>query len=67
VQRGKHLFDTPPHQANAPGDMNIPGWKLHPLESDLAGHWSVWVSGKMMPCWSTIRIIIEERKDDENA
>ena len=23
----------------------IPGWKLHPLESDLAGHWSVWVSG----------------------
>lgn len=25
--------------------MNIPGWKLHPLSHDLAGHWSVWVSG----------------------
>ena len=33
------------NQAKAPGDMNIPGWKLHPLEMDLAGHWSVWVSG----------------------
>ena len=21
------------------------GWKLHPLERDLAGHWSVWVNG----------------------
>lgn len=26
-------------------DMNLPGWKLHPLSADLAGHWSVWVSG----------------------
>jgi addiction module HigA family antidote len=25
------------NQAKAPGDMNIPGWKLHPLESGLAG------------------------------
>jgi len=25
--------------------MNIPGWKLHPLKGDLAGHWAVWVSG----------------------
>ena len=33
------------NQAKAPGDMNVPGWKLHPLESGLAGHWSVWVSG----------------------
>ena len=33
------------NQAKAPRDMNIPGWKLHPLEGDLAEHWSVWVSG----------------------
>jgi proteic killer suppression protein len=25
--------------------MNLPGWKLHPLAGDLAGHWAVWVSG----------------------
>lgn len=32
-------------QASAPRDMNLPGWKLHPLKGDLAGHWAVWVSG----------------------
>ena len=32
-------------QASAPRDMNIPGWKLHPLAGPLAGHWSVWVNG----------------------
>lgn len=27
-------------------DMNVPGWKLHPLKGGkLADHWSVWVSG----------------------
>lgn len=25
--------------------MNLPGWKLHPLKGELAGHWSVRVSG----------------------
>ncbi len=24
--------------------MNRPGWRLHPLASDLQGHWSVWVA-----------------------
>ena len=32
-------------QAAAPGDMNLPGWKLHPLKGELAGQWSTWVSG----------------------
>jgi proteic killer suppression protein len=32
-------------QASAPRDMNLPGWKLHELKGDLAGHWAVWVSG----------------------
>ncbi|MBC8739016.1 hypothetical protein F6X40_19880 [Paraburkholderia sp. UCT31] len=31
--------------ATAPQDMNVPGWKLHPLSGNMAGHWSVWVSG----------------------
>jgi proteic killer suppression protein len=29
--------------AAAPGDMNAPGWRLHPLKGGLAGHWAVWV------------------------
>jgi len=24
-------------------DMNLPGWRWHPLVGDLAGHWAVWV------------------------
>ena len=32
-------------QAGGPQDMNLPGWGLHPLKGDLAGFWSVWVSG----------------------
>jgi proteic killer suppression protein len=28
-----------------PEDMNAPGYDLHPLKGDLAGHWSVSVSG----------------------
>jgi proteic killer suppression protein len=25
--------------------MNLPGWNLHPLHGELAGHWAVKVSG----------------------
>ena len=28
-----------------PDDMNLPGFRLHPLKGDLKGHWAVWVSG----------------------
>ena len=31
--------------ARRPQDMNAPGWRLHPLKGDLAGFWSVDVSG----------------------
>jgi len=30
--------------ANA-NDMNVPGWKLHPLEGALTNHYAVWVNG----------------------
>jgi proteic killer suppression protein len=33
------------NQASAPRDMNLPGWKLHSLKGELAGHWATWVSG----------------------
>ena len=26
-----------------PGDMDAPGWKLHPLKGEMKGCWSVWV------------------------
>ena len=26
-----------------PADMDAPGWKLHPVNGDMKGHWSVWV------------------------
>ncbi len=32
-------------EAQAPEDMNLPGWRLHPLTGDLAGHYSVMVNG----------------------
>ena len=31
--------------SSGPNDMNAPGWKLHPLQGELAGHWSIWVNG----------------------
>jgi proteic killer suppression protein len=31
--------------ASRPEDMNAPGYELHQLKGDLAGHWSVRVSG----------------------
>ena len=33
------------NMASVPGDMNVTGWKLHPLKGELTGHWSVWVNG----------------------
>jgi len=32
-------------EAGSASDMNVPGWKLHTLEHDLAGHYAVWVNG----------------------
>ena len=27
-------------RASGPGEMNLPGWRLHPLKGALAGFWS---------------------------
>lgn len=32
-------------EATEPGDMDLPGFRLHPLKGDLAGFWSISVSG----------------------
>ncbi|MDE3001475.1 MAG: type II toxin-antitoxin system RelE/ParE family toxin [Gemmatimonadota bacterium] len=31
-------------EATVPGDMNLPGLRLHPLRGDRAGYWAVSVS-----------------------
>jgi proteic killer suppression protein len=33
------------NRAADPSDMTFPGWHLHPLKGDMAGHWSVRVNG----------------------
>ena len=32
-------------EATEPANMDLPGFRLHPLKGDLAGHWAVSVSG----------------------
>ncbi len=32
-------------RAMNPEDVNIPGWRLHPLVGDLSPHWAITVSG----------------------
>jgi proteic killer suppression protein len=32
-------------ESAGPADMNVPGWKMHSLGGDLAGHYAVWVNG----------------------
>ena len=32
-------------ESEAPTNMNLPGFKLHPLKRDLSGYWSVSLSG----------------------
>jgi len=31
--------------AAGPEDLNLPGFKLHPLKGNLKSHWSIWVNG----------------------
>ncbi|MEJ7745472.1 MAG: type II toxin-antitoxin system RelE/ParE family toxin [Luteimonas sp.] len=33
------------NNAAGPQDMNVPGWRLHPLQGKLQEHWSVTVNG----------------------
>lgn len=32
-------------RAQAPDDLDVPGWRLHPLSGKLQGFWSLTVSG----------------------
>ncbi|MCX2694479.1 type II toxin-antitoxin system RelE/ParE family toxin [Pseudomonas sp. DCB_CB] len=51
LQRLLTLLDV----ASAPGQMDHPGYRLHPLKGELAGYWAVDVSGN----WRLIFRFIE--------
>jgi proteic killer suppression protein len=40
-----HLILGRLNAAAAPGDMDLPGLRLHPLKGVRKGSWAVWVSG----------------------
>jgi proteic killer suppression protein len=44
VEKLKDILAALDH-SSAPGDMDLPGFRLHPLKGDLKGHYAVWVSG----------------------
>lgn len=48
-------------RAAVPADLDIPGWRLHPLKGELAGYWSLTVSGnwRMIFCFdgSDIKLV----------
>ncbi len=46
-------------RASEPGQMNLPGWRLHPLKGELAGFWSVTISAN----W---RIVFRFENGDAN-
>jgi proteic killer suppression protein len=33
------------NRAKKPDDMAVPGWRLHALKGNLAGHWAITVNG----------------------
>jgi toxin HigB-1 len=44
VERLRDILAMLDH-AVRPGDMDIPGFRLHPLKASLKGHWAISVSG----------------------
>ena len=53
------------NRAQKPLAMNLPGWHLHQLQGDLAGHWSVRVSGnwRMTFCFEGEDAILVDYRD----
>jgi proteic killer suppression protein len=38
-------------RATGPRDMDLPGWRLHPLKGELAGYWSVTITANWRIVW----------------
>ncbi len=47
ADQAKRIRDVLAHldQAAKPADLDLPGYRMHPLKGDLKGHWSVTISG----------------------
>ncbi len=45
--RADRISDVLAHldRAQTPGDLDLPGYRLHPLKGDLKDYWSVTISG----------------------
>jgi len=52
-------------ESKAPEDMNLPGWRLHGLEGDLFGHYSVTVNGnwRMTFCFEDGDAVLVDYQD----
>jgi antitoxin HigA-1 len=51
-------------RSRRPDDMNVPGFRLHPLTGGRRGHWAVWISGnsRLTPWMWTMSTTIEMRE-----
>ncbi|MGD9585622.1 MAG: type II toxin-antitoxin system RelE/ParE family toxin [Brachymonas sp.] len=51
--------------ATCSDDMNLPGWRLHALQGNLAGHWSVWVNGnwRMTFRFEGVNVVLVDYQD----
>jgi len=53
------------NRADQPSRMNVPGWRLHALQGELSGHWSVRVNGnwRMTFCFEDGDAILVDYRD----
>ncbi len=53
------------NRATCPEDVNLPGWRLHPLKGELKDHWSITVSGnwRLTFCFEQQDVILLDYRD----
>ncbi len=47
MRHGLHILLTSLETAESPADLNLPGYRLHPLKGDRKGQWALSVSGNL--------------------
>jgi proteic killer suppression protein len=45
--------------AQVPADLNIPGFRTHPLSGSFTNHWSIWVNGNWRVTFRFINTDVE--------
>jgi proteic killer suppression protein len=53
------------NRTTCPEDVNLPGWRLHPLKGELNDHWSITVNGnwRLTFCFEQQDIILLDYRD----